>query len=100
MDATQIVGFRAVDLERRLQLVENVIEVSGFYIVGGGKSVSVHRVTAPDHRETLPVDRTDQPWQILLHLIDTEPGDQYNLARLMGQIGRASCRERAQNSGD
>src|SRR6056297_2427696 len=83
MVSAQITPFSTMDRKGRFDLLENIVETTGFYVALSCKRISVHRIAAPYNRMSRMFNLLNKLGQTLLHFICSHSCNQHYLSRLM-----------------
>src|SRR6185369_11976034 len=71
-----------VQLERLLELADDLVEAARLDALRRGFGVAVHRVADPEHGAAGLAHRVDERGQLVLHLVGTHAMDERDAARL------------------
>ena len=83
MDAAQPVSASCVNIERLVDLAQNLLKVAGLDAVRRGAGIAMHRIAAPQHRPPGGVRGFDQGRQKTADAIGPEAMNQRQPARLV-----------------
>ena len=86
MHAAQVRAHFAVDAERQVDFLEDVLEAPGLQTPGAGLGVAVHGITHPQHALAGLAHRLDQPRQGLLDVLGAEAMNEGQSAGLVLRI--------------